>query len=518
MIVDHLIEAGPLRLTAAAVSAIAWLALCAGTIARERRRLRHEREQRAALAPEATHAAGPGDHPGANRPAPVLVSYASQTGTAETLAWHSARVLRALGAPVQLLPAAELTVERLHAGGTALFIVSTYGEGDPPDNASSFVGRLLGSASRLDALSYAVLALGDRQYANFCAFGHQLANWLGERGGRALFETIEVDNQDASALQRWQAAVTALGPATADREGNGGIGAMEGFGADAGTEPIPDVASALVRPTFEPWRITVRERVNPAEPEHPLYRVVLTPGGDRRLPQWHAGDLALVRHPDDPAHPREYSIASLPDDGGLELIVRQERHPDGTLGLCSGLLTEGCAVSDAHGEADDADAMPADASTRLDVALRANRNFRLDGNERRPLILIGNGSGIAGLLALIRQARREGGRGHWLIFGERDPVHDRPAHALIEGWLADGTLAHADRVFSRGASDREYVQHRLASQQQRLREAIDADAAIYVCGSAVGMAGGVDQVLRDALGSDRVEALRDAGRYRRDVY
>jgi sulfite reductase (NADPH) flavoprotein alpha-component len=47
---------------------------------------------------------------------------------------------------------------------------------------------------------------------------------------------------------------------------------------------------------------------------------------------------------------------------------------------------------------------------------------------------------------------------------------------------------------------------------------VENGAAIYVCGSLAGMAPGVDAVLREALGEASVEALREQGRYRRDVY
>ncbi|MNN88955.1 sulfite reductase [compost metagenome] len=51
-----------------------------------------------------------------------------------------------------------------------------------------------------------------------------------------------------------------------------------------------------------------------------------------------------------------------------------------------------------------------------------------------------------------------------------------------------------------------------------MRAWVDAGAAIYVCGSLQGMAGGVDAALQDILGDERLQALQDTGRYRRDVY
>ena len=76
---------------------------------------------------------------------------------------------------------------------------------------------------------------------------------------------------------------------------------------------------------------------------------------------------------------REYSIASIASDGVLELIVRQERHPDGGLGLGSGWLTEHAAIGSA-----------------ISLRLRRNSGFHLP-DAPVPLILLGNGTGLAGL-------------------------------------------------------------------------------------------------------------------------
>ncbi|MEO5810547.1 MAG: hypothetical protein ABIU96_10520 [Rhodanobacter sp.] len=51
-----------------------------------------------------------------------------------------------------------------------------------------------------------------------------------------------------------------------------------------------------------------------------------------------------------------------------------------------------------------------------------------------------------------------------------------------------------------------------------VRQWVVAGAAIYVCGSLAGMAPAVDEVLREVLGTEQIEQLRAAGRYRRDVY
>lgn len=413
--------------------------------------------------------------PAAEDSTPVLVAYASQTGFAEQIAWQTARVLHTAGVPALLRSLGEVTSEELQRFERALFIVSTYGEGDPPDTAAAFARRSMGAALPLASLNHGVLALGDRAYANFCGFGKRLDGWLQSRGAAPLFERVEVDNADAAALQQWQHLV----------------------GRVAGTSDLADWQA----PDFEPWPLAARRWLNEGSRGGPCFHVELqAPAGAR----WEAGDLVQVLAPGDDDRPREYSIASLPEDGTLHLLVRQERHSDGTLGRASGWLTAGVAPGAA-----------------VQVRLRPHRNFRIGDNVDRPLLLIGNGSGLAGLRGHLKARARLPAATRapcWLVFGERQAAHDHYHADDIDGWLANGVLTRADLVFSRDQPDRRYVQHRLLEQAERLQGWLSDGMAIYVCGSLEGMATAVDQTLAEVLGRDTLEHLAEQGRYRRDVY
>ncbi len=86
----------------------------------------------------------------------------------------------------------------------ALFIASTYGEGDSPDTAARFAGVTMAGAPDLSQLHYAVLALGDSSYVNYCGFGRALDGWLASRGATALFDRIDVDRGSPDAIASWQ--------------------------------------------------------------------------------------------------------------------------------------------------------------------------------------------------------------------------------------------------------------------------------------------------------------------------
>lgn len=458
------------RLIAAACVVGLWLLLCLWAWRRARR---HEALHAQAL--QALNAPTPEDT--------LLVAYATQTGYAETLAAQTAESLRAGGLTVRVAALDQLDLARLSSYRRVLFVASTYGEGDPPDAAAAFAGQMQaasaapGTAPALAGLQYAVLALGDSEYAQFCGFGHRLDDWLHAQGATPLFDRVDVDNGDPAALRHWQ----------------------HHLGLLAGRSDLPDWQA----PVYEAWRLTNRRLMNPESQGGPCYLLTLTPppGG---MPPWTAGDIAEVgpRHARGgpvQAH-REYSIASLPEDGAIQLLVRQMRSADGGLGVGSGWLTHIAQTGD-----------------EIALRVRTNRNFHVP-EDGRPLILVGNGTGLAGLRALIKARRAAGHRRNWLIFGERNAAHDNFCQADIDAWRQEGTLARVDAVYSRDQPQRRYVQHLLREQADAVRSWVEAGAAIYVCGSLQGMASGVDAALQDILGDDRLQAMQRGCRYRRDVY
>jgi sulfite reductase (NADPH) flavoprotein alpha-component len=446
-----MMTAEPLRWGGALLLSASYLAMCAGYL-------------RAARARARVDAA----------PADWLVVYASQTGSAETLARRSADLLATGGLAARAACISGLDEASLRGASRILFIASTYGEGDAPDTAARFAGRLMALQLDLAHLHYGVLALGDRSYANFCGFGRALDAWLSTACATPLFERIDVDRGDSASLENWQHHLIRL----------------------AGTDDAPDWEA----PAYSDWHIAERELLNPGSAGGPLYRLALAPA-DGVVPDWEAGDLAQVSPPADPEHPREYSIASIPSDGRLELLVRLQRREDGSAGAASGWLCEGAAMDDV---------------VRLRV--REHQRFRLGDNARRPLILIGNGSGLAGLRGLLRARIGLGVRENWLLFGERNRAHDFLLRSELEGWQSSGWLARLDLAFSRDQQERLYVQDVLRAQAPQVREWVEPGVAIYVCGSLQGMAGGVHEALREILGSETVEQLAADGRYRRDVY
>jgi len=458
-----------------------------------------------------------------------LVVHASQTGQAEALALQTAHALQAGGKKVALSSLARLSSSDLEVTHHALFVVSTTGEGDAPDAAGAFMSRRGMHGLRLDHLEYGLLALGDRDYAQFCAFGHRFDGWLRQAGARALFDLVEVDDCDPGALRHWQYHL----------------------GQILGTAQLDWTA-----PDYRPWRLAQRAHLNPGSPGAPVFDLQLVPPDDAPMPEWQAGDIAEIgprnatasveewlaavgadpeavvsvdggrttlaalatrsRLPSpaavagmappaiasvlEPLPHREYSIASTPAEGHLRLLVRQVHLQDGRLGTGSGWLTRHAATG-----------------ASVDLRIRRNSSFHPPADDR-PMILIGNGTGIAGLRALLSARVAAGHHRNWLLFGERTRAHDYHYQADIEDWQRAGAIERVDLAFSRDQSERRYVQHLLGENAEAVKRWLASGAAVFVCGSLEGMAPAVDAALREIVGAEALAGMAADGRYCRDVY
>lgn len=134
----------------------------------------------------------------------ITILFATETGNAERVANDACAAAAQMGVAARLLSMADATVDDLADAGTVIIVASTYGEGEPPNQADEFYRTLMdGSAPRLDGLRFAVLALGDRAYPDFCGFGHALDDRLTALGATRLCDLVECDFDYAETAAGW---------------------------------------------------------------------------------------------------------------------------------------------------------------------------------------------------------------------------------------------------------------------------------------------------------------------------
>ncbi|EIL85537.1 sulfite reductase [NADPH] flavoprotein alpha-component [Bacillus stratosphericus] len=134
----------------------------------------------------------------------VTVLYGSQTGNSEGLAKKTAQHLEEKGFQVTLSSMSDFKPNNLKKINNLLVIVSTHGEGDPPDNALSFHEYVHGRrAPKLDHLSFSVLSLGDSSYEFFCQTGKEFDERFEELGGSRLFDRVDCDLDYDEPFSEW---------------------------------------------------------------------------------------------------------------------------------------------------------------------------------------------------------------------------------------------------------------------------------------------------------------------------
>ncbi|MFC5696629.1 sulfite reductase subunit alpha [Pseudomonas sp. GCM10022186] len=257
---------------------------------------------------------------------PLLVLWCSQTGNAETFANLCAESLKAEGRAVTVRSMDAIQPAELAGAGTALLIASTFGDGDPSDNGTTLWSALSAdNAPSLAGLEFAVLAMGDSNYDQFCGFGRKLDARLEELGARRLAPRVDCEPDYEEPARAWLTAVShALAGATL-------------------AQPVPELAGVDAEPTVEATVTPTYSRQRPLRSRLLHNRVLNAPDSAKETRQvvldlkgsglsYQAGDALGVWPSNCPSLVDEV-LAALNLDGAQPVEVKDQ----GTLPLATAL-------------------------------------------------------------------------------------------------------------------------------------------------------------------------------------
>ena len=476
----------------------------------------------------------------------IVIGYGSESGNTRGLTQRLLRLPCVQPYELAVQDLNTLNLEKLNPRDLLIIVCSSFGDGDPPGNADRFLDQL-NQHQGLSDQPYAIFGLGDTAYPTFCGFTKSLDAALLQKQAKPWINRVDADTDFDGFFETWCATlaavlkgdrragstlnlqVTAYGEnaawparvisrtrlnATApyawqvrlDIEGSGikyragdnlyvlaqndpqllgQIGqwfGREDAGALLATKELRQLGKSLLRDIA---RVSQHETLktllkvsNRKELEAYLYgKDVLDVLADFCEPAQLSLEDLVEWLPD--CLPRAYSIASHDNPGYVDLCIREIAYD------MANRSRTGTATGHLAGQHPD-----------VRVFARSNPRFHLPRQVEHPVVLIGTGTGIAPLIALLEQIEQQNSPAQTcLIFGDRRRESDFLYRSRLENWQSNGVLDQVITAFSRDKQTRYYVQDAMLEHGAYLWALLGQGAHLYLCGNKTNLERAIDQAL-----------------------
>lgn len=498
-----------------------------------------------------------------------LIIYGTETGNSKKVASNLLATFKKNKIQAKAIDVFQYDVAKLEKESLVLFVMSTQGEGEFPQNAIPFYEKLKASNANLSKVSFAVLGLGDSSYPLFSNAGILLDEVLAEKGAKRLLSLVKADVDFAETVSIWEADLQK---------------AFQNLGSNVTNEVKPTSATVSSAKKNYLGKISHKVVLNDVGSNKETYHIEIESEDEI---QYEPGDaLGIVPKNKDeeiktiatyfkeenysiladknirglskksleafsklfeieiieekanlldiiqkyqpkkvkleevfalllPISPRLYSISSSSEahDGQVHLTVSLNKFKVNDE-IKSGLASEFLAD------------FP--LAEQLEFYIHKNQNFRLP-SEETDIIMIGPGTGIAPFRSFLAERDVTGAEGkNWLFFGEQHFVLDFYYQTEIQEWLTTGVLTKLDTAFSRDQERKIYVQDRIREKAKEFNAWLENGASIYICGQKNPMSQDVEKAIVAVISKERniseseaqqiLEELESQGKYQKDVY
>ncbi|MEM9582171.1 MAG: flavodoxin domain-containing protein [Pseudomonadota bacterium] len=483
---------------------------------------------------------------------PLQIYFGSQTGTAEALCKDLRKLCATKGFSASIADMNSITPSDLASAEHVLFIAATCGEGDPADNAATFMEALCtDDGPALPAsLNFAVLGLGDSSYAQFNQAAKDLDAQLATLGATRVADLVACDLDYDDDFAGWCDTVFATpafqsdaggsvaavpepqkpafdkshpfmgtliraeclsGEASSKRVNHVEI-SLCGGGADLdyevgdalGVWPLNDMADVetLLAAAGLSGQEVVTLKTGAATLRQALFKSLdLTTLTPKAAESW-GYDMQDGDHVMD-AMPQLTGLTAQALADGLRTLQPRlysissspRKHP-GEVHLTIGEVHYAHNGRQGKGVASTYLGERLQVGGAVGVYVHKASHFHLPDDDTVPLIMIGPGTGIAPFHAFLQEREARGATAeNWLFFGDQHAACDYLYRDEIEAWHANGHLNKLSLAWSRDSDQKCYVQHLIEQDGAAFFELLEQGAAIYVCGDAVRMAVDVDDAI-----------------------
>ncbi|HEY8961470.1 MAG TPA: flavodoxin domain-containing protein [Luteolibacter sp.] len=135
---------------------------------------------------------------------PLAILWGSQTGTAEAFAKQLAKKAKAAGFSPSIHDMSSVEPSALVSMKSVAILTSTYGDGEPPDNAAALHSAIMAAEGNiLEGVQFSVFALGDSNYPAFCQCGKDFDAKLETLGAKRLAPRVDGDSDFDAPFATW---------------------------------------------------------------------------------------------------------------------------------------------------------------------------------------------------------------------------------------------------------------------------------------------------------------------------
>jgi sulfite reductase (NADPH) flavoprotein alpha-component len=435
-----------------------------------------------------------------------------------------------------------------------LIIVSTHGDGEPPEQAQKFYDFIKNYNNVSPDLNFSVLALGDSSYPLFCQTGVDISEKLQSLGANKILDITKCDVEFKPTATKWiQDIIAAMSGKGSDIVATKDELKVENKNKYIGTV-IESINLNDDRSNKETYHIEIEcdEDINykvgdafgvmPRITDEHLAELLemLKLDGDEKIPfnEQEVPIKFLLNHKLNVAKQsnrvkkkfeEEFGIEFLEDAEDLvDILKRMQKNNkeiDGkkilsilekatprlySISSSPVEYSNSCHITVALAKYKNKDGEECFGSgsgylKRLKVGdkvkfkIQANDNFRLP-SEDKDIIMVGAGTGIAPFRAFMQERADQGGSGrNWLFFGEQYQRYDFLYQTEWQEYVESGDLDKISLAFSRDQEEKVYVQNKMLEDGQELFKWLEGGASFYVCGAKDPMSKDVEKALIQIL-------------------
>jgi sulfite reductase (NADPH) flavoprotein alpha-component len=471
-------------------------------------------------------------------PKPTII-YGTETGNSKKIASQLQAFLKKNKISAKVFDASQYPLEKIEQEELLLIVMSTQGEGEPPQSAAKFFNALHDRNFNLQNTKFAVFGLGDTSYPLFCQAAADVDGQLEKLGAKRILELQKTDVDFAATSQKWIENIATI---LQQPWGNSSTPQLlESSKLSKSSTKSSTTYSGIIK-----HKVVLNDRGSNKETYH------IEIANDEKV-TYSAGDALGIYPKNDTKSIEEVlhffdtstiknlseiteilAIKSIRNLGKktisalatlfeitiseekidlIEFLTKYKSHINTkqsidiqqVIALLNPITPRLYSISsapDAHEnevhltvglhkfKANDTEKIGLASdflanypkNTQLDFYIHKNPIFKLPA-EDKDIIMIGAGTGIAPFRSFLFQRDAENASGkNWLIFGEQHFALDFYYQTEIQEFLSTGVLTKLDTAFSRDTKEKIYVQHRLKQQANTLYEWLENGAYLYVCG------------------------------------